>query len=260
MILYFSATGNNKYIAEKIAMELDDHAVSIEKFNTEKIRLRNGESFGIVVPTYFLELPANVKEFLQSMVFECGGDNYVFGVVTYGSIPGASGINLKKLLRAKGIRIDALYSIITPDTWTIVYDLSDKEKVVETLKVTQDQLKKVIGRIRAKEKGDFITWRLPYLITSIYDPLYNRARNTSHFKVEGGCIGCGLCERNCPVKAIKIENNKPIWIKEKCIACLRCLHNCPTFSIQYGNKTKAHGQYRTTMYLEDEVTDEVRSK
>jgi hypothetical protein len=31
MILYFSATGNSKYAAERIAANTNDHAVSIEK-------------------------------------------------------------------------------------------------------------------------------------------------------------------------------------------------------------------------------------
>ena len=31
MILYFSATGNSKYVAERIAANTNDHAVSIEK-------------------------------------------------------------------------------------------------------------------------------------------------------------------------------------------------------------------------------------
>ena len=30
MILYFSATGNSKYVAERIAANTNDHAVSIE--------------------------------------------------------------------------------------------------------------------------------------------------------------------------------------------------------------------------------------
>lgn len=33
MILYFSATGNCKYVAERIAAEFDDTAVSIEVSN-----------------------------------------------------------------------------------------------------------------------------------------------------------------------------------------------------------------------------------
>jgi len=57
------------------------------------------------------------------------------------------------------------------------------------------------------------------------------------------CIGCGLCVRRCPVRAIEIQNKKPVWVKEKCVMCLGCMHHCPKFSIQYGKHTKGHGQY-----------------
>ncbi|HOO26860.1 MAG TPA: EFR1 family ferrodoxin, partial [Lachnospiraceae bacterium] len=62
--------------------------------------------------------------------------------------------------------------------------------------------------------------------------------------VEDTCIGCGLCAEKCPVNAIKIQNGKPVWVREQCVMCLKCLHHCPKFSIQYGRHTKKHGQYR----------------
>ena len=56
MILYFSATGNSKHTAEKIAERFNDKAVSIEGFNGN-ISLSKEEIFGIVTPVYFWGLP-----------------------------------------------------------------------------------------------------------------------------------------------------------------------------------------------------------
>lgn len=248
MILYFSATGNNKYVAENIADALCDTAVSIEKFSDREIRLHDGESLGIVTPTYFFELPSVMKEFLEAVTIIPAENNYVFGVVTYGSTSGCCGIHLKKALQKKGIETDVLFSVLTPDTWTIVYDLSDPDAVRKTLGRTETQLSTTINRLKTKQRGDFRDRRLPYFLTAIYDPLYQRARNTSHFTVDDTCIGCGLCEKNCPVKAIQMKDEKPAWVKEKCAICLRCLHSCPKFAIQYGEKTSRHGQYRKEKY------------
>lgn len=42
------------------------------------------------------------------------------------------------------------------------------------------------------------------------------------------CHDCYRCVRECPVKAIKIENNHASVIPEKCISCGNCVKACPT--------------------------------
>lgn len=42
-----------------------------------------------------------------------------------------------------------------------------------------------------------------------------------------GCIGCGLCARNCPSEAIVVENNLAHIDQEKCTHCGVCAEKCP---------------------------------
>ena len=238
MILYFSGTGNCKYVAEQIASAVGDKAVSIEDSNG-KIALKNCEIFGIVFPTHFWEIPAIMRVFLEKANITAEGENYAFAIATYGTTPGCSGTDAKKLLQKKGICLNAAFSLKMPDNWTPMFDLSDAEKVRRQNEEADKNLAVLISNIKAMVKGNHATPKAPYFVR-----LYLKARRTSNFYVEDTCIVCGLCAKQCPVKAIKIQNSKPVWAKEHCTLCLRCLHLCPKFSIQYGDgKTKQHGQY-----------------
>lgn len=59
------------------------------------------------------------------------------------------------------------------------------------------------------------------------------------------CQDCYKCIRECPVKAIRMENNKASIIEERCIYCGHCTQVCPT-----GAKKVRDGLTRAKMTLQ----------
>ena len=128
MILYFSATGNSKYVAERIAAAFGDTAVSIEKADAQ-ITLSESEMLGFVTPVNWWELPVLTREYMQRFTVKSHGTPYTYIVTTYGTTPGCTFADAKRILKARGVELNAGFSIKMPDNWTPIFDLSDPQKV-----------------------------------------------------------------------------------------------------------------------------------
>lgn len=252
MILYFSATGNCKHVAERIAAALDDKAVDIMSLieypmdGPSSILLTIHEPyFGIVTPTYVYGLPKVVEDILRCVKLRGKQSFYSFLVATFGTSPGNSGRFADRALQKNGnARLDAYYSVKMPDTYTPFFDLSDEAKVRQQNENADAEIEQVIALIKEQSKGNYMRRKIPAFLMVTYRPIYAFMRQTSLLHVENSCIGCGLCARQCPEKAIAMCDGKPMWTKKQCQMCLRCLHNCPTFAIQVFRLTKKHGQYK----------------
>lgn len=240
MILYFSATGNNKYIAESIASSIHDECKSIvDCMHEGQYHFAHEKVFGIVVPTYFWSLPHIVRYYLEKLRFDdcC----YTFFLASYGTTTGMAGKMAESL-----VKFDAYYSVIMPDTWTPVFNLTNTKRVEKWLNEGNKQLDHVIKQIQLRSTGNFIDRKIPACIAKIPSHyMYLTERKTHHLSVKDDlCIGCGLCARKCPIGAIEMKEKRPVWKEKECEMCLGCLHRCPKFAISYKGKTQKHGQYK----------------
>ena len=218
MIFYFSATGNCRYVAERAAAATGGRCVSITacmQAGELAFTPRDGEMVGIVSPVYFWGLPSIVNAFLERLIL--GRPEYLWFAATYGTTTGQAGRFVSEHLCAKGLRLDARFSVRMPDSWTPMFDLSDKAKVQRTNLAAEPQIDALIAHIRRRDRGDFMRAKVPLPAVRVYYPHYERARRTGYFAVTDACVGCGLCARNCPVSAIEIRDGRPVWVKERCV-------------------------------------------
>lgn len=244
MIFCFSATGNSKYVAQSIAEATQDTMVSItdcikeERFSFD---MQARESIGFVTPVYHWGLPTIVLEFMEKLHLSFDSTPYVYHVLTFYTKTGKAHKLMEDALHTKGLELNGLFTVQMPDTWTPTVDLTDKNEIAEILKISEKQTIDVIDKVKNRVWGDFNDRKVP--LAELYYRHYRKGGKTAKFSVDDSCIGCGKCAKICPVSAIRLQEKRPVWIKDRCAQCLGCLHRCPTFSIQLGKNTRGHGQY-----------------
>jgi ferredoxin len=243
MILYFTATGNSKRAAERIAEVCDDEAVSMvtcKEQGTRSFDVKGG-IFGIVCPVYFSGLPDYVERYLGQIVVR--NSSYTFFVGTYGSASGQAALYAKHILARNGTELDARFTVKMPENCTLICDVTDKGKVARIDEAAETELTMVAEAIKEKTRGNLVCDETPLLVSELMHAAYALARTTRHFAVNDTCVGCGKCARNCPDHAIVMEGGNPVWVKDTCDLCLGCLHRCPVAAISFTRLTAGRGQY-----------------
>lgn len=69
------------------------------------------------------------------------------------------------------------------------------------------------------------------------------------------CTKCGICQKNCPVSAIKMDEY-PVFT-ETCFNCQRCINQCPRNSIFY-QSAKNLNQYKGLKYQKEKAIEKTK--
>jgi ferredoxin len=240
-IYFFSGTGNNLWSAEKIASiicgenkEGLDSSKNCELYNigsvveNEEIIIE-ADAVVIVFPSYAYGLPLVVRRFIKRAVFKTP---YLASFVTYGSSPKGTLGAMRRIIKKKGInklffgRIPAVENYLaifgTPKPATIA------NRVLLQERATEEAAHIVINRTENKVNtftpfSSFVSFLFYFGLKIFY----------RHYRLSKDCTGCGSCEKICPVFAIIMKDDKPVFTK-KCEHCQGCINTCPHRAIQFG--------------------------
>jgi len=144
-VLYFTATGNNLYVAKKIGGEY----YSIPKLIKEGQFEFEDEKIGIVFPVYNGGVPKIVEEFLSKATLK---SKYIFGVTTYGAFSGASSRHLFEIGKRNAIKFSYINDLLMVDNYLPGFDM-DKQVQKEPKKNIEENLMKIINDIKVLERN-----------------------------------------------------------------------------------------------------------
>ncbi|MDE6239543.1 MAG: EFR1 family ferrodoxin [Muribaculaceae bacterium] len=251
MIIFFSGTGNSKFVARELGVHLKETQIIQLKgetlYDPTKSHLKTDDKRVIwVFPTYSWGVPPVVKRFINECNFDGANDATHIMVTTCGDDIGETASQWRKLIAARKWQTGCAYSVIMPNTYVLMkgFDVDNPELAAHKLDEAPKQISEIARRISENIEGDILTkgsW--PKIKTGIIYPYFVRfCMSPRPFKTNANCTGCGKCARACPMDNITMGAKCPQW-HDRCALCLRCYHICPSDAVEYGNATKNKGQY-----------------
>ena len=263
MIFYFSATGNSKWAAEKLADLVADRICDITTMGDHpEYSLKAGEKVGFVFPVHGWRVPKIVREFLEKLtLIHYSPTTYTYAFCTAGDSVGETMTLFAAQIKERGMHLNASFSIIMPESYIgLPFTFTSASTKYYNASVNVGKYARLISESRGGEyldKGAF-----PRLYSGLLGGFFTRFLITDAcFHVDKNkCVGCGICEKVCPIHDIECrksgtessaakvpegENNGlPEWKHNgKCLTCFACLHHCPKNAISWGWFTKGKGQY-----------------
>ena len=244
MILYFSGTGNSRYIAERIAVALGDELLSmndrIKAGDTSPVT--SDERLIIVTPTYAWRIPNIVRDWLAETNFPSAKQAWF--VMTCGSEIGNAAKYNRVLCQEKQLTYMGTAQIIMPENYIAMFNAPQAEEARQIDVKAEPDIDRVISAIAANQS-------FPPPRNNLYDRFMSGPVNpifyaffvkANAFAAGDACTGCGQCARLCPTNNIAIQNGKPVW-GDNCTHCMACICRCPTEAIEYGKKSRGKPRY-----------------
>ena len=244
MILYFSGTGNSKYVAKRITDALGDEIVNlnarIKASDTSSIE--TGERLIIVMPTYAWRIPRVVRDWLRKT--ELRGAKQAWIVMTCGSEIGNADKYNRELCTEKAISCMGTAQIVMPENYIAMFSAPQADEAREIVAQAEPSIDQAIAAIQSNQ---------PFAPTrnNLYDRFMSGPVNPIFYKffvkadaftVSDACIGCGQCAKRCPMNNITLKDGKSVWGKN-CTHCMACICYCPVSAIEYGKKSVGQPRY-----------------
>lgn len=263
-IYYFSGTGNSLHVAKELQKRIPKaNIIPIVNFLDKDIVITKGETVGFIFPVHALTIPIAVKRFIKKTDME--SSEYIFAIATRDGSIFRGFKKIDQLLKKKNKYLNShfILNMYNNESRHKGYKIPSESDILSLEKIVKEKLDSIqniiINKITSREIDSNYSYGFPYnpIFNYLLEKLVLLGMTVSeyiggvnYFYTDTKCNGCGICEKVCLSKKIKITDNKPIWQKNVlCYMCFACLNYCPEKSVQIkdipGVKsyTKENGRY-----------------
>lgn len=246
-IVYFSGTGNTKYVAETFKKNFEYKDIKAELINIEKEESikYDGDYYVFACPTHIEVCPSIFVQWIKKIKKVVQKKCIV--VSTQAAKSSSVPRQISRILARKGFRIIVRDCIVMPNNFYVVSFKENTKDEIENLKNTaKDNIESITTEFLqenvSKKGANEFRLALGKITYKALEKIYLKRWAKKKLTVDyNKCISCGKCEEVCPTGNIKMNEGK-ISFEDKCLCCQRCIHSCPSNAFMY--KQKHFTQYK----------------
>ena len=151
MVLYFTGTGNSRYIATRISEALGDELLSMnDRIKAgDTLPVASGERLVIVTPTYAWRIPRIVRDWLAETDFPCGAQAWF--VMTCGSEIGNAAQYNRALCAEKQLTYMGTAQIIMPENYIAMFDAPQADEARQIVARAEPDIDRAATAIAANQ-------------------------------------------------------------------------------------------------------------
>ncbi|MCL2815473.1 MAG: EFR1 family ferrodoxin [Oscillospiraceae bacterium] len=246
VMLYFSGTGNSKYVAELFCRRMNAACHSVEEEIDFNELITSENIIGFCYPVYGSRVPRIMREFVKSHMESLKNKNLViFCTQMYFSGDGARAFT-DIFLRGYANVIYAEHFLMPNNVCNVfITPLPSQKTIKKYITKAERKMRTVCDHIEngvIKKRGFNPGSRALGLIQGVFYPKLEKM-TMNKVRVGSDCTQCNLCVEICPMNNFEKENGK-IIPKNNCTICYRCINRCPQKAITIYFKGKIKKQYK----------------
>lgn len=234
LMLYFSGTGNSKYIAQLFAEKTGAACHSIEENLDFAKEIEKEDVLAVCYPIYASCVPRIMREFVETYATQIAKKKLII-FCTQLMFSGDGACAFTRLLQQHApaqILYAEHFNMPNNICNFALFPVKNGDAAKKYLHAAEKKMNRVCKHLAqniVRKRGFGAVSALLGKIQNASWPAIE-AKNASGVQVDSDCVRCGMCVQQCPMKNLSLSETG-VTQHDACMMCYRCVNICPKQAI-----------------------------
>jgi len=245
LTIYFSGTGNTKYVAGLFSQKMNSQCVSVEDDVDFTAIISEHDTIAFCYPIYCSRVPRIMREFVHRHMADLIGKKIIV-LVTQQAFSGDGARVFADLFEAGAIEViyaehfNMQQNMGNIPIWWMLFRPTEQsnrkfaKKTEEKVNIVCNNIKNGVvkkrGFSRVSKLLGYIQGKPWQKNTNEIRPVRLEKKLMSDVRIHNDCTACNVCVKICPMKNL-VNQEGEIRHLNNCTVCYRCVNKCPQKAI-----------------------------